>query len=201
MDQKVESKPYSKAYNTSDIIKHSSTASFTVPNYFYSLFRIPSTGESLNPNMITRNAFLFETTIQFQRNHTPHNLEYWRVGVPNKTTGDLSELKFYVMSDKYSPVTMNTGVLTFYVSVVYLLGRFLRMITGGSAENFIMTEIPMPDKLLEMCDATYLARMAGNLKEEETLFYELVDIVRSPEMIKVFTGRSSLKYRQKPKTE
>ena len=96
---------------------------------------------------------------------------------------------------------MKFSVITFYISVVYILGRFLRMITGGSAENFIMTEIPMPDKLLDMCDALYLARMAGNLKKEEKLFYELVDIVRSPEMLKVFTGRSSIKYREKPKRE
>jgi hypothetical protein len=59
----------------------------------------------------------------------------------------------------------------------------------------------MPDKLLAMCDAVFLARMAGDLVNEEKFFYELVDIVRSPEMLKVFTGRSSTEYRGKAKTE
>jgi hypothetical protein len=202
VDQKVESKPYRKAYNTTDIMKNNSTSCFSFPKYFHSLFRIPSAGESLNPNMITRNASSFETDLQFRQGLTQNGLEYWRVGVPSTVDPNgLRELKFYVLSDKYSPVTLDISVVTFYVSVVYLAGRILRMVTGGSAENFIMTEMPMPDKLLAMCDAVFLARMAGDLVNEEKFFYELVDIVRSPEMLKVFTGRSSTEYRGKAKTE
>ena len=88
-------------------------------------------------------------------------------------------------------MTFNFSVLTFYVSVVYLCGRLLRLVTGGMANNLVISEMPNPDYLINLCEGVYIARMSGKLDNEEELYYELIDILRSPEIVKMVTGRSS----------
>lgn len=87
----------------------------------------------------------------------------------------------------------NFSVITFYISVVYLAGRILRLVTGGMARNVVLSEMPCPDHLINLCEGIYVARMGGKLLKEEELYYELIDIIRSPEIIKMVTGRSSIK--------
>ena len=167
--------------------------------FFHTLWRVPSAGDRLDPIMINRYAEKFLTDIEFVLKVTPTKFEYWQMGVPR---GDsLKELRFYVLSEKYSPATLNFGIVTFYLTVVIFLAQMLRLVTGGSAENFTSTEMRRPDMLLDLSDAVYLARMNGDLKNEETLFYELMDIVRSPETVLMVTGRSSVKFRCKKKLE
>jgi hypothetical protein len=101
-------------------------------------------------------------------------------------------LSFFTISEKYSPMTFSFSVITFYISVVGLAGRLLRMVLAGPV-NFIMTEMPNPEPLINMCNGVYLSRMTGDLLREEVLYYELVDIIRSPEMLKGITGKSSIK--------
>jgi hypothetical protein len=75
------------------------------------------------------------------------------------------------------------SVVTFYFSVVYLAGRLLRTVTSGSASNIIMTEMPHPDQLIAMCEAIYKTRMTGDILKKQKLYYELISILRSPEIL------------------
>lgn len=111
----------------------------------------------------------------------------------NSTETNECNLNYIIISDEYSPATFNLSALTFYVSVVYLIARLLRSVTGNAADNLTMTEIQNPGYLITLCEGIYVARMTGDLMREETLYYELMDIMRSPELIKIVTGRSSIK--------
>ena len=170
------------------------------PKLFSSLWRLPSVGDQLTPTMIERDIEQFLPDIEFHLEVYKDQFEYWRMGRQG-AEGKLAELKVYVISEKHSPATLNFGVVTFYLTVVFFAGKMLRMVTGGSAENFIMSEVRRPDMLLDLGNAIYLARMVGNLKEEEELFYELIDIMRSPATMLIVTGRSAIREVSKSKTD
>lgn len=170
------------------------------PMLFSSIWRLPSVGDQLTPTMIQRDTEQFLLDIEFRLEVYNKQFEYWRMGRPIGG-GRLEELKVYVISEKHSPATLNFGVVTFYLTVVFFAGKMLRMVTGGSAENFIMSEMRRPDMLLDLGNAIYLARMVGNLKEEEELFYELIDIMRSPATMLIVTGRCAARDVIKEKKE
>ena len=49
-------------------------------------------------------------------------------------------------------------------------------------------DIPYPDNLIRMCEAIIVARVEKDLVREEMLYFELIDLLRSPEMVKHITG-------------
>ena len=56
----------------------------------------------------------------------------------------------------------------------------------------ILKEMPYPDDLLLICNSVVSSRLENKLEREEELYYVLIDIMRSPEMIKAIT-KSSLR--------
>ena len=59
-------------------------------------------------------------------------------------------------------------------------------------EKIFITDMPKPDKLLLICEGILISRLEENLDREEELYYYLIDIVWSPEILKMISG-SSLK--------
>jgi hypothetical protein len=72
----------------------------------------------------------------------------------NMTTG----MNFYVLSDKYSTITIGFSVITIYTSVILVIGNFLRQALSGDLELLIQLEQPYADDLLRICDAIAIAR-------------------------------------------
>lgn len=97
------------------------------------------------------------------------------------------------MSEMYSRFTLDISVMTFYISIVYFVGRLIRYLTTGLSRNIIITDMPYPDYLINLCEGIYVARMAEMLGRERKLYYELIDVLRSPETLKKITGSSRLK--------
>ena len=58
--------------------------------------------------------------------------------------------------------------------------------------NAFINEINKPDALLKLCEAIHLMRHEQKLREEEEYHLMLVEVLRSPELLKALTG-SSLK--------
>ena len=53
-----------------------------------------------------------------------------------------------------------------------------------------------PDQLLLLCEAVHISRLENNTKREEELFFILIDIMRSPEVLKIITGSSIKKIKE-----
>jgi piezo-type mechanosensitive ion channel component 1/2 len=153
---------------------------------------LPSSGESMTPDVITDDKIKKNVTLT--KFEDSHGYYYWEVGIFDQND-DLLGLSFFTISEKFSPMTFNFSVITFYISVVGLAGRLLRYFLAGPS-NLIMTEMPNPEPIINLSNGIYLSRMTGDLLREEELYYELVDIIRSPEMLKLITGRSSIKEKQ-----
>ena len=50
--------------------------------------------------------------------------------------------------------------------------------------------MPRPDSLLLLCEGVLISRLENNIEREEELYYILIDIIRSPEVIKMITDSS-----------
>jgi len=61
-----------------------------------------------------------------------------------------------VMSNVLSSV-MNMSVIGIYVTIVYAVGRFLRIIFDRYSERVIYEELPETGKLFEICEGIFIA--------------------------------------------
>ena len=180
---------YQQSYSINTTICSNASVVFSFPDLPLIAIWLSSSGQSMTPDVITDNEN--KKTLLLRKLMDPLGYFYWEVGFIAENHR-FQGLIFYTISEYYSPMTFSFSVITFYISVVGLAGRMLRWSLAG-AVNFIMTEMPNPEPIINLCNGIYLSRMTGDLKREEELYYELMDIVRSPEMLKLITGRSSIK--------
>jgi hypothetical protein len=75
------------------------------------------------------------------------------------------------------------GLIGLYVGVVLAVGRFLRLSITDLALRIVLEDMPECDELLSYCEDIFLARQDGDLKLEEDLFRELIELYRSPERL------------------
>lgn len=178
-----------------DVICNSNASNtFVYPNYNRIFIRVSSAGDHLLP----RHAPLTKIKSNFMMfNNSTKSSNYWAIGASIDPTIEIpsswNNLKFIVLSDNYSPATFNFSVVTFYVTVVYFAGKMLRMLTAGNAHNIILSEMRDPAPLINLCEGIYVSRMTGDISKEEELYFDLIDILRSPEIAKIVTGPSSIK--------
>lgn len=112
---------------------------------------------------------------------------YWALNV------NFQGLLFITFSDLISDNFFNaTSIMGFYLGVAIIVGQTLRKIVVYNADRIYITEIPDPDPIRNLIRCIYMQRLEQNLKKEEELFFILMEILRSPEMIRAICG-SSLK--------
>src|SRR5205085_1492980 len=68
------------------------------------------------------------------------------------------------------------------------IGRFLRMFVMGMSKNVVWTDLQDALPVLYMCRDLYTARLHRQLKLEEQLYVELINLLRSPETLLARTG-------------
>ena len=101
-------------------------------------------------------------------------------------------LIFFTWSEKVSGSLATYSVVTFYIIVVLGVGRGLRSGLEIGPESIFVKDMPKPDSLLLICEGILISRLENNLEREEQLYFVLIDIMRSPEILKMITT-SSLK--------
>ena len=101
---------------------------------------------------------------------------------------------FVVVAEKNTGTSSlsSGGVISFYLTIVLVVGTALKSGLLAPTEKIFITDMPKPDKLLLICEGILISRLEENLDWEEELYYVLIDIVWSPEILKMITG-SSLK--------
>lgn len=67
-------------------------------------------------------------------------------------------IRFYTFSDLVSQTSLSFDVMTFYVTFVLLIGNFLRGFISGEAERIVITEMPQPVKILNLCEGIKISR-------------------------------------------
>ena len=105
----------------------------------------------------------------------------------------LTGVQFFTFSTKIAPSYFKYSIITFYVSIVLVIGKLFRNVCIIPANRIFIWEIPNSEKLLLLCECVYIYRMRSQLDQEEQLYFTFADIMRSPEMIKAITGTAMKK--------
>ncbi|OMJ82306.1 hypothetical protein SteCoe_17020 [Stentor coeruleus] len=164
----------------------------TLSRVVYKVLRLPSAGDQIQIYEYKKDDYRRDLVLELGEDDIG---KYWKVMTKSIHDGDVG-LRFYVISDTFSPMTFNFSIITFYISIVYLAGRLIRVITYGSGMNCVMTDMKNAATLNTLCVAVYVSRMIGKISKEQEFYFELIDILRSPELIKKLTGSSSIKVKQ-----
>ena len=118
-------------------------------------------------------------------NTTNKKYKYWNIKSINQ-----NNINIITFTDEFSELTFGYNILTFYFTFIILVGNYLRSMFLGSAERIMYTEMVLPNKLLSLCEGIRIARIKKDYLQEEQLYYVLIDLMRSPEMIKNITKSS-----------
>jgi hypothetical protein len=108
---------------------------------------------------------------------------YWQV-----LGGDGSPLRLLVTSDPYTSYLSGYSITSFYVSIILLIANYIRTLFQGGIDRVVLSDMPRPDPLLRLCQGVRAARLEDDQKAEESLFWQLIDVVRSPEEVKKVAG-------------
>ncbi|XP_016852843.1 piezo-type mechanosensitive ion channel component 2 isoform X1 [Anolis carolinensis] len=151
---------------------------------------------SNNPKDIEMMAFFRNITIKLQqlpdKRTSSHVPEWWIVKEQRPGclgNGCSKNIELFIYNDKVSPSSLGFlaahGIVGLYMSVVLVIGKFIREFFNGISRSIMFEELPNVDRILKLCTDIFLAREAGELELEEQLFAKLIFLYRSPEtMIK-----------------
>lgn len=68
------------------------------------------------------------------------------------------------------------------------MGNVIRKAFTDQSVKIWLTDMPKSEQIIRICEGITAARIEGNLEREEILYWELIDIMRSPEMLKRISG-------------
>lgn len=84
-----------------------------------------------------------------------------------------------------SPPPRPCRIMGLYVSIVLVIGKFVRGFFSEISHSIMFEELPCVDRILKLCQDIFLVRETGELELEEELYAKLIFLYRSPEtMIK-----------------
>ncbi|KAJ6246146.1 hypothetical protein M0813_19594 [Anaeramoeba flamelloides] len=175
-----------EATNIANLLENKVEGEVSISNILPTIISIPQLGdvEEICDQTIDGKIFLKGVT-----NDTNSNSQYW--GSLSETDGSLS---FYVKNadvpkSSLSEIAVSMGgIVGLYVGVIWAIARFLRMYVNDLAGSIMEDELPNVDMLLSIVQDILWAQKEKNLKLEEELFDELIDIFRSSEKLIYISG-------------
>ena len=108
----------------------------------------------------------------------------------------------YIVSEKnLDSLFGDITILSLYVGVVYGLARLIHGCFLGRYYKLIYDSIPNPNPLLRLCAGVIIARHENELEKEAELYFELVEALRSTELLRLITKTSKdvLPFKEKNK--
>ncbi|XP_046696500.1 piezo-type mechanosensitive ion channel component 1 isoform X2 [Silurus meridionalis] len=117
--------------------------------------------------------------------------EWWDISIADcdVSAGACGVLPMVIFNDKVSPPSLGFlagyGIMGLYVSVVLVIGKFVRGFFSEISHSIMFEELPCVDRILKLCTDIFLVRETGELELEEELYSKIIFLYRSPEtMIK-----------------
>eukprot|EP00079_Xenopus_tropicalis_P024757 XP_012817734.1 PREDICTED: piezo-type mechanosensitive ion channel component 1 isoform X2 [Xenopus tropicalis] len=122
-------------------------------------------------------------------NSTSSFVEWWVITLKDCEGEDCNILPMVIFNDKVSPPSLGFlagyGIMGLYVSIVLVIGKFVRGFFSEISHSIMFEELPCVDRILKLCQDIYVVRERGELELEEELYAKLIFLYRSPEtMIK-----------------
>ena len=108
----------------------------------------------------------------------------------NDTNGEWEGMEFHIFNDKISETTSGYSVLTFYLTFVLVAGSYVQEFLASEPEKIMFEELPHPEKIVNLCEGIKISRYSYDFKNEEYLFTILIELMRSPDYLKLLTQSS-----------
>ncbi|EER17464.1 hypothetical protein Pmar_PMAR027031 [Perkinsus marinus ATCC 50983] len=83
---------------------------------------------------------------------------------------------------------LSLGILGFYITIIYAIGQFIRVMFQDASQKVIYSEIPNPQELLDLISGVAIAQVYGDTRREFVMYNCLVKILRSPETLIAIGG-------------
>ncbi|XP_014030980.1 piezo-type mechanosensitive ion channel component 1 [Salmo salar] len=168
-----------------------------VPHMFPNYIRAPNGAEAKPVDQLYKGdeEGYQDVTLSLMRdrslNSTRGAQEWWDISIADcpPSTGDCGVLPMVIFNDKVSPPSLGFlagyGIMGLYVSVVLVIGKFVRGFFSEISHSIMFEELPCVNRILKLCTDIFLVRETGELELEEELYSKLIFLYRSPEtMIK-----------------
>ncbi|XP_072587457.1 piezo-type mechanosensitive ion channel component 1 isoform X4 [Vulpes vulpes] len=176
------------------LLEGTSDQSVVIPHLFPKYIRAPNGPEAnpvkqLQPN---EEADYLGVRIQLRRERVGSGaagfLEWWVIELQD-CQAECNLLPMVIFSDKVSPPSLGFlagyGIMGLYVSIVLVIGKFVRGFFSEISHSIMFEELPCVDRILKLCQDIFLVRETRELELEEELYAKLIFLYRSPEtMIK-----------------
>uniref|UniRef100_H9GC02 Piezo type mechanosensitive ion channel component 1 (Er blood group) n=1 Tax=Anolis carolinensis TaxID=28377 RepID=H9GC02_ANOCA len=167
-----------------------------VPHLFPPYIRAPN-GPEANPVeqlLPDEEDSYLDVAVQLRRqrigagNASASFVEWWVIQLAD-CQHDCDILPMLIFNDKVSPPSLGFlagyGIMGLYVSIVLVIGKFVRGFFSEISHSIMFEELPCVDRILKLCHDIFLVRETGELELEEELYAKLIFLYRSPEtMIK-----------------
>nr|XP_055059581.1 piezo-type mechanosensitive ion channel component 2 isoform X2 [Misgurnus anguillicaudatus] len=170
-----------------------------IQNIFPRYLRAPSDSNAKPIDQLYKDEKFMNITLSLRKSsaNSSSGIQEWWIVNQTERGPILSGLKFqnesgleiYVFSDQVSPPSLGFlagyGIMGLYMSVVLVIGKFVREFFSGISHTIMFEELPNVDRILKLCTDIFLVRETGELDLEEDLYSKLIFLYRSPEtMIK-----------------
>ncbi|XP_029376266.1 piezo-type mechanosensitive ion channel component 1 isoform X1 [Echeneis naucrates] len=165
-----------------------------VPNMFPNYIRAPNGAEAKPVSQLYKDdedGYLNITlSLMSDRSlNDSRNQEWWDIAIAGCSPSPCRVLPMIIFNDKVSPPSLGFlagyGIMGLYVSVVLVIGKFVRGFFSEISHSIMFEELPCVDRILKLCTDIFLVRETGELELEEELYSKLIFLYRSPEtMIK-----------------
>ncbi|XP_030705330.2 piezo-type mechanosensitive ion channel component 1 isoform X1 [Globicephala melas] len=178
------------------LLEGTSDQSVVIPHLFPKYIRAPNGPEAnpvkqLQPN---EEADYLGVRIQLRRERVGSGaagfLEWWVIELQD-CQADCNLLPMVIFSDKVSPPSLGFlagyGIMGLYVSIVLVIGKFVRGFFSEISHSIMFEELPCVDRALKLCQDIFLVRETRELKLEEELYAKLIFLYRSPETLIAWT--------------
>ncbi|KAK2848626.1 hypothetical protein Q5P01_008460 [Channa striata] len=164
-----------------------------VPNLFPNYIRAPNGAEAKPVSQLYKEneSGYLNITLFLRSNgqlNKSGNQEWWDIAIAGPAPSS-KVLPMVIFNDKVSPPSLGFlagyGIMGLYVSVVLVIGKFVRGFFSEISHSIMFEELPCVDRILKLCTDIFLVRETGELELEEELYSKLIFLYRSPEtMIK-----------------
>ena len=108
-------------------------------------------------------------------------------------------VQFHVMNEKVSSGTFGYTIIGFYSTFILVIGTYVANFCRYDSSSIVISEMPHPEMLLKICEGIKISRYLHDFKNEEYYFNFLIEILRTPELVKKVTTSTLKQFNERRK--
>ena len=183
-----------KILNLRRALKNCEDVSIVLQNAYSPPFRLTSGAEITileDPVFYPRNIELsFLGCVKESENKTSYFNSYFTITNIDISDNSTEPIELHIFNDQISETTQGLSVITFYITFVLLVGSYVRDYLSSDPETITLDEMPHPKKIVDLCEGIKIARYGYDFRNEEYLYTILIELMRSPDYLKILTDSS-----------